>query len=480
MGNKMLSLRFSFLLIIALISTIYLKSPLASQESSSNFEKRVSTQSQYELKEECCHIFQKGIYDSYFNQLQIFLKQELQISDLERKLMGSQTSFAKKMTQFISCCNTQPQTPEEMREYHENMLMRLRKLIKYKKSLQDEIDPVSGESIRFIDNLCLWMYTKPHLMPSFTKFLQSVVPVNLKREALMNPICHVIDRLHADIKKMPEHSGYFSPPERTDDHHAGYVPSHLFEAFSTPFIATPRVAMRDLDKGIVPEFKNYLSVLQEQQKRHLYINLMWRTELERPYCLAIEDLSKKKEYKKAFYVCTLDKNSDFYLQRGVYADRANAEDFKKAFIFEMFLRDDVDCAYKWPNQFDLDSWQQKCEMVLQDVHANYFDGRSQLSLKERLDFIELTYVLIVKALCKEIQPDNANISCKSTIDRGPSLLCAVYAYSCLESKKRFSNDEKRQILTILFAPPLFSHNRPSHDPRIERANSLIGFLLDSK
>lgn len=216
-----------------------------------------------------------------------------------------------------------------------------------------------------------------------------------------------------------------------------------------PIIETPYLQSLVFPPSINPEFASFLKTT----KRHLYVNLMKRKGLEGPCSLSLEKTP-------GLTVVTLDKNSDFYWQKGEFPE--DAESFKAIFFKQMM---DPKGAYFWP--FDI-----ALEPIFDKVHADYFHNKLTFDTKERQDFIELAYLEILDFLVETLKPETMNITCQHAIDRAPSL-------SVLWQFKHGLASEN-EVAALLFTPPLLMHNRSSHESRLERFISAASFFYPKK
>lgn len=434
-----------------LISSLTAKDQLSNQENHLNSV----------LKKRFNNSFQVGVFDLYHSQMKSFL------STVE----GKQDQSLTKLNKLISLINGDFESVELKKQFHENMLLLLRDLIQEKKNDREK-------ETEFIDTLCKWMYTAPNLLPAYAQFLKKTISFDSQSLNEKNFV-ELIKEIQHSLEKNPHFNGHLALDKPIIDlHYEGYLPSYLFTAFSTPFAITSRVTIENQvgpSITINPEFYNYLHSLKQANQTHLYINLMSRGGPQRDLTKTIEDTSLKLD--DVFYVVSLDKTFDFYWQRNRFQENTIQSDaFKNMFLHEMFDRSEEESKYKWPIQLNLSTWRESCSKLLNDVHQDYFDSKEFLAHQERLDFIELSYLKMVQALCLHLKPTYATMSCKSSVDRAPSLLSLLFIYDCIENKKQFSVDDREKALAIFFAPPLLSHNRHSHDYRVNRLTSALNVL----
>lgn len=468
---------FAFLFIFLIASeTPILYAKISSESSSEKVESEVK-----EKTVSFYNVFHSSVFDSYFIQLKEFLFNESSYETLV-KLLGEspKNDFLIKIENLVDFVNQTPTTSEEKRTWHEYFLKTVRELIEMKKSYETSQNPAILSSKQWIDEITFWMYSKPLLLEQYQRFL--VDNGLLAISDCKNDLSQAIEKTFDKISQSTQFQGHVHPRQGiVDSHLDGYLPHHIFDAFSVHFIITPRITIdfkETNEEKICPEFINYLDYLKSNNKTHLYINAMKRVDSgDQKYSKVIENLNLEREFEDVLWVATFDKKSDFYWQKNNYSNIAHAEHFKKAFICELFEKPLQESLFKWPRQMELASWKSHCRHILDSVHLRFFKNKNSLSLQERLDFIEIAYVAIIQNLCDILRPDFANISCKESMDRAPSIFSTLYVFDRLQSKKTLSLEDKIQVVTMLLAPPLVSHNRPSHVERINRTASAIKHLI---
>ena len=225
-----------------------------------------------------------------------------------------------------------------------------------------------------------------------------------------------------------------------------------------PIIETPYLQNLIFTPSVNPEFLAFIRL----QKRHLYVNLMKREGLEGPNSFALESLEKAEP---SFIAVTLDKNSDFYWQQGDFPSESEA--FKHVYYSKLV---DSNGAYYFSAR--LQDWNRELKSILDEIHQKYFSQKLELSLQERQDFIELSYLEILDRLVALLQPNSMNITCKHAIDRGPSLAVLW--------QLKLKRADENEAVALLLAPPLLMHNRTSHESRLDRFISAASFFYPKK
>lgn len=186
---------------------------------------------------------------------------------------------------------------------------------------------------------------------------------------------------------------------------------------------------------------------------------------------AIEELENDPELSGAIEVVTLDENSAFFRQgkdKDLYTEQPNASLFKKDFLINLTQTDSEKSFYKWPKGLDLEQWKMTCKGVIEDIHTQYFSNNEHLTLEERKAFLSIVTAKIIKELHQQLKPNYSNISCKHTMDRGPSTFSLVYLLDRLEEKGNLTQEEIQSLATMLFVPSILNHNRRPASERFEQ------------
>lgn len=435
----------------------------------------------------CTSVFESSIIKEYTSQFFGFARAELnKYPHLKDYLLlsKSKTSFHTEALSFIHFIQSKPVSdPVHYQEFHKNTLYKIRALLQQKKSLEPIKDQTIQEFYQLIDALCEWMYTRPHLISQTETLFQRLIPHDSMPFSL-------IDKITLTRQLMAENPtliGYDKVKGQTADLHLnGYLPFISYEIGNTRFLYMGRPTIdsgskEHLKAAVSPEFIAYVTHLALTNRTHLYINLMLRTNGEKtskneaPLTKAIEQLETMPAIRKGIAVVSLDKNSSFYWQQGVYENKNDAKAFKKLFL-EKLADSSANSLYHWPHQIDKKRWKLTCEQILTRIHSTYFGDQEVLSVKERQVFIEIAYLDIILALQHAIKPQFANITCKSNVDRGPSTHALLFAYQAYTKQGKLTQYEKERVLTHLFAPALINKNRESKASRLDRFMDTLEYI----
>lgn len=311
-----------------------------------------------------------------------------------------------------------------------------------------------------VDPIVLKLFKGVDLRESSSDFLYSYIPPPKNGEDFSIYLQNSLKLL----KENPKFKGVINSPTISDSLLNGNLPSiHWIFPNGLTLIrmgepAAPLTFWDNLlgKKPIEPEFQRFIQLLAP--KTHLYVNLMKRYGEEGKLSKALESLQKEEEN---LTVVSLDKNTPFYWQSGEYSNLFDANSFKLAFLDKLKGEE-----YYFPkNLNDMHNFLNK---EINDIHNKYFDNKKDLSVKERQDFIEITYLKILDYLVDLVNPSTMNITCKQGMDRGPSL-------SVLWILSHGSSDYK-ELAALFLAEPLLIHNRPSHQERLERMLSALSTI----
>lgn len=229
---------------------------------------------------------------------------------------------------------------------------------------------------------------------------------------------------------------------------------------------------------VTPEFRGYLQALQAKGKKHVYFNLQHRKSRylsanEAPRSHALEQL--QYDFPETFTLVSLAKNSPFYYQTGKSAGISNASDFKRHFFHELFAPKG---HFYFPKSLQEDSFLQQTRALIDTVHTAYFQDMPDLSLPQRLDFIEIFYTLLQESILIHCQADCYNTTCRDGIDRAGGANALFYFYHLLKEGRISSQEALQQVKAIAFAPAIFVKKRAISQYRLKRFLTAAHRMLD--
>ena len=209
---------------------------------------------------------------------------------------------------------------------------------------------------------------------------------------------------------------------------------------------------------LIPEFIGFLRSYgsEEKKKVHLLFNLQDSTSWkEYARCHVIDAIQKRAEFSVDLKVITLTKNTEFYQQIKEYFDLDNAKDFIKVFEEQLFSRD---AGYMLPREHEKEI-HGFIDTILKFIHVNMFDKKKELKRKERLDFIEISYLFIILKCIELFHPDTISFTCKDAVDLGEMQAASLYAFLRMINMRKWSKEEKEYFLWLIYAPAFLIRDR---------------------
>jgi hypothetical protein len=231
-----------------------------------------------------------------------------------------------------------------------------------------------------------------------------------------------------------------------------------------------------IDKAeIIPEFKGFLRFLRMglTPQSHFLINLQDRTSWkEHARSTAIEELQKSPEFSRSLTVVSLPKNTDFYFQSEDYLDSNDAQSFLAQFGEQ--IASGEECGFYFPTHLKSKEMQAFAQAILPLVHQHFFDSRKELNRKDRLDFIEVVYYLLVLKCLDLLKPGTFSFTCKDGIDTGAAMSAGFFAFlKMLANPQAWSQQERDFMLWMLYAPAVMVRERSVDLQRINRTLSSL-------
>jgi hypothetical protein len=225
---------------------------------------------------------------------------------------------------------------------------------------------------------------------------------------------------------------------------------------------------------IIDEMRGYLRHLSAQtpKKKHLFINLQDRTSWrEYARCRALENLQMNAEFSSSVFVITLPKDTDFYHQTHEYLNMNKAADFISALSDQ--LQDPESYGYYFPPAFKKTEISRFISSVLPVIHRCFFNDKATLTRRNREDFIEIFYQLLILKAIEKLEPDSLSFTCKDAIDTGSAEVAAFYGFLTILNGNLAKKQERDFLLWLFYTPALFIRERPIDPERLGRALSLL-------
>ncbi|MCI5051765.1 MAG: hypothetical protein MRY21_01350 [Simkaniaceae bacterium] len=278
-----------------------------------------------------------------------------------------------------------------------------------------------------------------------------------------------------DIFREQEQSHEFEPLLQGD------FPSILFDFINskhkTTVIRTPSPTRQSVIDKAYPseEFVGMLRYLSAQTKKPKYLlfNFQDRTnwrEYARALCL--EELSMQAEFSDILYVASLPRDTEFYKQAGNYIKENSASGFLRN--LEDQALSGTATGYFFSPSISATAIKSFVKEIIPYIHKAFFAKKSTLTRKNRLDFIELFYLLLELKIVLMVNPSIMSFTCKDWIDIGPTSTCEFYALiRILTTEKKWNESEIEEVVEMLFSPALILRERAIDSQRLNRMVSAL-------
>ncbi|NGX62766.1 MAG: hypothetical protein KR126chlam6_00166 [Candidatus Anoxychlamydiales bacterium] len=221
---------------------------------------------------------------------------------------------------------------------------------------------------------------------------------------------------------------------------------------------------------VVEEFKAFIRSLKKDQK-YLFINLQDKNSYtDGARCKAIERMQKRADFKDNIVVISLDKNSDFYHQVGIYLHINEAKDFKKTFKQQLFSKE---------SSFSLvlsDKLNQFIDKAFESIHKHFFVNKNIFTRKNRLDFIEIFYNLLTLKLIELNNPQVMSFTCKDGIDSGALSACSFYAFLKMITNENLTKENEDYIRWLLYSSAILVRERSINPTGLTRVISALNSM----
>jgi hypothetical protein len=219
---------------------------------------------------------------------------------------------------------------------------------------------------------------------------------------------------------------------------------------------------------ILDEFKGFLrSYSREQFKRkHLLFNFQDRTSWrEHVRSVGLEQISNQRLFANTLTVVSLAKDTDFYHQVNPYH-----EDHRAELFFEHFKEnlDDENCGFYFPMEVKSILFPNLIDSLMNSIHELFFQGMNVLSVKNRLDFIEIFYLILQLKIMEINQPDTFSMTCKDGIDIGGCASAQLFVFMKLIHFKTMNEHDFVEFSASLYLPALIARERIVQPERFGR------------
>jgi len=209
---------------------------------------------------------------------------------------------------------------------------------------------------------------------------------------------------------------------------------------------------------------------QKTSKRHLLINLQDRGSWqEYARSLTIESLQKNAEFSNELVVATLTKKSDFYYQYGDFVNMNSADVFIAEFKKE--LQNPEEWGFFFPPDLSSNKIKGFTDEAIPFIHKEFFNNKTELTRRNREDFIEIFYQMLILKWIEVNEIDSISFTCKDGVDTGAAELALFYGFIQLLSSDLSTEIEFLRYL--LYAPAFLIRERAIDPERLNRTISAL-------
>lgn len=231
---------------------------------------------------------------------------------------------------------------------------------------------------------------------------------------------------------------------------------------------------------VIEEFKGFLRHIETKKglEKHLLFNLQDRTSWEEhARCQALEELENQAEFNSQLVIVTFPKKTDFYYQADSYLSSDSAKDFMG--LIEEQIKSGEECGYYFSPKLDKKEIDAFVKKVIPLIYTHFFGKKDMLERKERLDFIEILYMLLYLKILDMIRPDTYSFTCKDGVDVGATTHTGFMSFVKLLSKDpKWSEEEQAHMLWVLNGASLAVRERLVDYQRLSRILSAVGTLCE--
>lgn len=257
------------------------------------------------------------------------------------------------------------------------------------------------------------------------------------------------------------------------------IPNRLFDLY----VRDKRYAFFRIPSPVYQEFINRALINDEFRAflrsyargalpyKHLLINLQDRTSWrEFVRCSVLEDLQYQSEFENVLSVVTLATDTDFYHQLAPYHQTNHAHLFKEQFKEHLLA---TNAGYFFPSKIDHRELSTFIDGAFDAIHQLFFSSKNVLARENRLDFVEIFYLLIQLKLIEWLQPDTISLTCKDAIDIGEANSTALFAFLKLINHAEWTEADWDHFNFMLYAPALLIRERIMLPERFNRVLSAL-------
>jgi len=443
-----------------------------------------------------------GQLDLFFKELRNIKNNELVVA-LNKTVMALMFSAQNRNLlhhQPIKSCTS----------YFEDFLLFLREALRnplYKKwSLEPpkKTNDVAWDLLKFVHRLCSVIYTNslgweeiPELVSHLLKSAKQTIS---KEYPALDADCLIWEKIayhHAaftSLIKQHPHGPYLKlikGLERNclnafDPLHQQNIPQQLFDMhyqdqrISLIRMATP-THQQLIDRAMITEeFKAFIKDYGHfsPSKKHLIINLQNRTSWkEFARCDVLEKLQFQADFLKELCVVTLAIDTDFYFQLEPYHEIVETQPFIQQFKEHLL---DHHSGFYFPSEIKIEALENFTYQASEAILKIFFSSQQTLNRDQRLNFIEIFYLLLEIKLLEWTQAQTFSLMCKDGIDQGSTRATLFFIFLKLINREEMSENDEKFIDLMLFMPALLLRERVILAEPFNRMLNTLKFIEETQ
>ncbi len=358
-----------------------------------------------------------------------------------------------------------------------------------------ESDPFLTDMLRVIESLSLALFTQGRGEKEIKQALVHLTQMKKEKKGEKN-LSQFLTSHYEGLEKVLKHHPH-GPLFKAVDLVREIEEERVFDPFLLGNVPTPAAVIKmgekekevivlpsptsqeRIDKAkVVEELKIYLQTIgHEKHGRLLLFDFQDRTSWkEYARAKAIEELSQRAEYTAVLFVATLANQTDFYFQRGEYADLEESEQFIE--VFAQLLADEG-TGYYFSQELREVLFPRFVPALLSKIHASFFEGKKRLTLKDRECFIDMAYLLIELKAIEACDPLTIGFVSKDGLDeasvRGVSFLSLLVSHQ----QTKLREEELEHLNYLLLGSTLLLRERAPRKNVFARFAQVLK-LIESK
>lgn len=224
---------------------------------------------------------------------------------------------------------------------------------------------------------------------------------------------------------------------------------------------------------ITEEWKNFLRTAIQHKKDycHIIFNFQNRTSWrDFARVKALEELQNQAPFASHVHVITLAHNGDFYEQNGPYLHQNHSGIFIEHLLEHL---DSEASGFAYPKRIKTTILAKLARTLSQDILKVFFSNKNVLTRNDRLNFIELLYIMLEAAIINYMKADAVSYTCKDGLDSSLPEACLMAYFLNTIQEGHITPYDESYMQSILYGLPLLVRGRTLFEERFTRMQSAM-------